>query len=432
MNAATISSLFLCSALVFAPLASAQDSKPGDRIKQIRELAKQGQDAIAGIAAYAADPSQEVRLEAVKQLGEIGGPRTQDSLVRFTRDNDPEIQMWATDALVDVYLPGYLKSGISRTIRRAGDGIRAKFGDDPNDQVIDGFVNALPAVQQALGRLARGGASMEVRANAARALGILHARDAIPDLIEALYSRDDQVMYESLVALQKMRDPSAGPKLAFLVRDLSAKVQLAALGAVGVLRTKEAAPDVRYVLENSPDKDMRKEALTALAMIAEPADHDLFVRYLQDRDDDLRAAGAEGLARIANPQDEPVLNQAFGTEHDTNPRLSMAFALVAAGRVEMTEFSPLRYLVNTLNRRSYRNVALAFLTELARNETVRQSLYPVLPGASKDERIGLSVVLGRSGGRETAPYLEALQNDPDPQVSQEALRSLRALDARLP
>ncbi len=430
MNAATFSSLLLCTALVFSPLASAQESDPGARIKQIRELAKQGQDGIAGIAAYATDTDGEVRLEAVKQLGQIGGPRTQDALVRFTQDVDPEIQFWATDALVDVYLPGYLKTGISRTIRRASTGIRAKFGDDPNDQVIDPFVNARPEVQKALGRLARGSASMEVRADAARALGILHAHDALPDLEEALYSRDDQVMYEALVALQKIRDPEAGPKLAFLVRDLSPKVQEAALSAVGVLRTKEAAPDVRYVLENTEDKDMRKKALSALAMIAEPADHDIFIRYLQDKDDDMRAAGAEGLARIANPQDEPVLNQAFGTERDTNPRLSMAFALVAAGRAEMTEFSPLRYLVNTLNRRSYRNVALAFLTELARDEKVRQSLYPILPGASKEERIGLSVVLGRSGGSETAPYLQALQNDPDPEVSQEALRSLKALDAR--
>ena len=35
--------------------------------------------------------------------------------------------------------------------------------------------------------------------------------DESADLIEALHSKEDQVMYESLVALQKIRDPSAAP-----------------------------------------------------------------------------------------------------------------------------------------------------------------------------------------------------------------------------
>ena len=36
-------------------------------------------------------------------------------------------------------------------------------------------------------------------------------------------------MYESLIALQKIRDPAAGPGMAFLLRDLDEKVQMAAL-----------------------------------------------------------------------------------------------------------------------------------------------------------------------------------------------------------
>ena len=36
-------------------------------------------------------------------------------------------------------------------------------------------------------------------------------------------------------------------------------------------------------------------------MLADPADHGIFLRYLNDRDDGLRAAAAEGLARLKNP-----------------------------------------------------------------------------------------------------------------------------------
>jgi HEAT repeat protein len=413
-------------------LAFAQNAAdPRQRVREIRELVKQGEDAIPGIAAYVSDPVLDVRLEAVKQIAAIGGPRTLEPLLQFARDNDPEVQVWATDGLVNIYLPGYLRSGISRSVRRAGDSIRATFGDGRNDQIVEPYVMVAPPVVQALGRLARGGTSMESRANAARALGILRGQAALDDLVEALYSKDNQVMFEALVALQKIRDPAAGPKLAFLVRDLEKKIQLAALRAVGVLRAVDAAPDVRSIIADTKDSSLRTEALTALAMIAEPADHDVFVRYLTNRDADLRAAGAEGLARLRNPADVQVLTQAFNDERDSNPRLSMSFALVALGRREMTEFSPLRYLVNTLNRGAYRNVAMSFLTELARDKEVREALYPVLPGATRDEKTGLSIILARSGDRDTVPYLEALKNDSDLLVAEEGLRSLRALEARL-
>jgi hypothetical protein len=115
-----------------------------------------------------------------------------------------------------------------------------------------------------------------------------------------------------------------------------------------------------------------------------------------------------------------------------SPRLSDAFALVSLGNLDTGEFSPLRYLVNTLNVRAYRGVAIAFLTELGRDLKTRQALYPLLTRATKDEKIQLSIMLARSGDRDSVPYLEALSVDPDPEVQQEGIRSLRTLRARLP
>jgi HEAT repeat protein len=272
---------------------------------------------------------------------------------------------------------------------------------------------------------------MESRANAARAVGILRGQAAIPDLLEALNSKDDQVMYESLIALQKIRDPSAGPKLAFLVRDLADKVQIAALDAVGILRTREALPDVRDVLQHPRNPKVKREALEALAMIADPADHPTFIQNMVDKDDVLRANAAEGLGRLKNPVDLPYLEKAFEAERNTSARISMAFALTSLGKREVTEFSPLRYLVNNLNSSAYRGVAVAFLTELLRDAPNRQAIYPLFPTATRDEKTGLSIVLARAGEKDSQPYLEVLQTDPDPQVAQEGVRSLRTLRARL-
>jgi HEAT repeat protein len=417
--------------LLSAVLTFAQENQ-GDtrqRVRAVRDMAGQGQDAVPKIAPYLKDIDLSVRLEAVKALDNIGGPKTVDALVEAARDNDPEIQIRAADGLVNVYLPGYLKTGLSGTLQRAGDSVRAKF-TDTNDQIIDAYVEVPLPVIQVLGRQARGGASIESRANAARALGILRGSAAIPDLLQALNSKDGRLMYESLIALQKIRDPAAGPGLEFLLRDLDEKIQVAALQATGMLRNQGAAPQVRDVIDHARTPRIRREALSSLAMLGEPADRGVFLRYLTDKDDGLRAAGAEGLARLKNPADRPALEKAFESERSANTRLSMAFAVVSLGNREMSEFSPLQYLVNTLNTKAYRNVAISFLTELARELEVRQAIYPTLAHATRDEKTGMSIVLARSGDRDSEPYLEAFLKDSDPEVMQEGTRSLRTLQAR--
>jgi HEAT repeat protein len=408
----------------------AADSKT--RQRAVRDLARGGQDSIPQIAPYLKDRDLNVRIEAVKVLAEIGGPKTVDPLVAALSDNDPEIQIRATDGLVNVYLPGYSKTGVAGTLQRAGNAIRARFGDT-NEQVIDEFVQVKPEVIQSLGRLAAGGSSLESRANAARALGILRGAAALPQLIEAVHSKDTAVMFEALIAIQKIRDPSAGPLIAFRLKDLDEKVQVAAIETTGILRNREAAPQVRDVLEHAKTPKVRRAALTALSRLGDPNDHPTFLRYLSDKDEAMRAAACEGLARLANPVDRATLDKFFTSERSMNPRLSAAFALLLLGNLDNTDFSPLRYLVNTLNQRSsYRSSASALLTELARDAKVRTAIYPLLTRATKDEKIQLAIILARSGDRDSLQYLETLSVDPDVEVAQEGVRSLRTLRARLP
>src|SRR5262249_30100788 len=91
--------------LLISCFAVGQQVDTKQRAKAVRDLARQGQDAIPKIAPFVADPDLSVRTEAVKALVEVGGPKTVDALVQAARDNDPEIQVRATDGLVNVYLP---------------------------------------------------------------------------------------------------------------------------------------------------------------------------------------------------------------------------------------------------------------------------------------------------------------------------------------
>jgi HEAT repeat protein len=419
--------LIVCST-AYAQDTSSPDAK--ERARAARQLIEQGSPAIPKLEALLKDPVLDVRLEAVKAIVEIGTQHSLDPLIAATRDPDPEIQIRATDGLVNFYLPGYVRTGLTASLRRAGSSVRGRL-TDTNDQVVDHYIQVRPEVIAALGRLVTGGISMESRANAARALGILRGGSALPELIQALRSKDDVVLYESLVAIQKIRDPEAAPRIAFLLRDLNERVQIAAIETTGILGNKEALPQLRDAVQNARTDKIRRAALTAIAMIPDTGNRPLFQQYFASRDDHLRAAAAEGYGRLKNTADMAMLDAAFNNERDRNPRLSLAFALVNLGRHETTEFSPLRYLVDSLNSRSWRGVAFAFLVELAREPIVRQALLPMLRAGTRDEKTHLAQVLGRSGGEESVDVLNKLMNDPDAEVAEEAVRSLRILRARV-
>src|SRR5690606_13907845 len=102
--------------------------------------------------------------------------------------------------------------------------------------------------------LITGGTSIDSRANAARAVGILRGRAAIAELKEALQSRREPVGIESLRACGKIAGISVGPALVFLLRDPSADVQIAASMTTGQLRVREAVPDL-VNLVRSNDKN---------------------------------------------------------------------------------------------------------------------------------------------------------------------------------
>jgi len=413
-------------------MAQEQGADVRSRVRAARELAGGGASAIPRLRALLDDPAPEVRVEAVKSLVEIDTQHSLDPLVQAIRDGDVEVQIRATDGLVDFYLPGYLRTGLTASLRRVGSAVKARF-TDATDQVIEPYVEVRPAVVEALGRLARTSGSMEARANAARAVGILRGAAAAPDLVETLRaSKNDRVIFESLIALQKIRDPAAGPGITFLLRDLNEKIQIAALETAGLLRNHEALPQLREALERARNNRVRRAALTAIAMIPDEQSRPLYARYLGDADDGLRAAALEGLGRLKNPSEAPRLAKAFDQERKMRPRLAAAFALVSTGRTGTGEFSPLQYLVNTLNSVAWRGVAQAFLVELGREPEARRVLEEATRGGTRDEKMRLAQILGRSGDHDTASCLEALARDADPDVAEEGIRALKTLRARLP
>ena len=403
------------------------------RILSIRDLGKRDYTVIPTIAQYLKDPNIDIRIEAVKAIVRIDTTHSLDALVQATHDNDPEIQIRATDGIVNAYLPGYVaKGGLTGSLTRGVRQVKSFFSSR-NDQVVDPDVIVRPDVAQALGDEVRGGASLDARANAALAAGILRARAAVPALVQAAHSTDSDLIFECLVALQKIHDPSAGPGIGFLAHDLDDRIQATALETIGILRSLESASDVRSALKNARSVRIRRAALEALAMLAIPGDRAIFQQYSKDSDAELRASALEGLGRIREPEDYPALEAAYNEQNaDWRVHLAAAFALVDEGKVDTSEFSPLPYLVESLNLKGRAYVANAYLVELARREDVRASLAKLLPEATKDQKIALCSILGSSHAEDAVPILNGLAKDLDPDVAFAASRALRILQARRP
>jgi HEAT repeat protein len=418
---------FLALFLAVAALHAQPDSK--QKMKNARDLYKKsGASAIPELRGYLKDADSAVRREATRLIVEAGSPASMDALLEASQDGDDEVQIRAITGLVNIYLPGYVNRG--NVFGRTSRGIKGAF-TDTNDRVVERYVVVRPEVQDAVVRVISNGATLDAKAAAARAAGVLRVSKAVPVLVEAARSKESALLYESLVALQKIGDPSAAPGIAFLLQDLNERVQVAAIETTGLLRNKSALPSLREALNRAKNEKVRAAALTAISMVPDPTSRSLYETYLKDKDDDTRASAAEGFARLADPKDRDGLKQAYESETKMKPRLAMAFAAVMAGEHSAGELAPLTYLINSLNSSSWHGVAFAYLEEAARTKEIRTILTDGIAQRTRAEKMELAAILARSGDADTAPVLESLSRDSDTAVAVAGAQALRNLRARL-
>lgn len=424
-------SAFVCALPLTAQVEDLDSTDPKVREKAVESLGDKGQkaqappDTVCGaLMKTVADPVKEIRQDTIVAAIKTGSSHCQEVLRRATRDADPDVQSLAVDGIVNFYQPGYVKFGWLNSVKEFGSDLKKRF-KDPEPLVVPLSVSASDADIDAVAAKIAGGSSMESRANAARAAGILRANRAIPQLLEGAQSADKEVAVESIRALNKIRDVSVGPKMTHLLSSGDQDVQIEAAAALGNLRTKEAVPGLEQLVR-SGKKDVKRAALTALAKIPDNGQEKLFLLYLNDKDEDLRAAAAEGIGRGGNADDLKTIQDTFAQEKKETARLSMAFAAVHLG-----DLDKLPYLVDGLNSTFRRLEARAFLEELAREPKVLSELYTPLASGTRDQKIHLAYVVAMSGTRESESHLERLTRDADSRVAEAAIQALKSLQARL-
>jgi HEAT repeat protein len=406
--------------------SAAQDLKSPDanvRAKAARELGQSGDiSAVAPLTAALNDPVKKVRHEVVLALSSFHTPDALDGLITATHDPDVDIRVDAVHGLVGYYTGKTPSFGFIAFWKRAWKTAKSRFVEE--NVHIDPEVQVDPKVVAALVTLLKDTAQPVPAQAAADGLGILLARDAVPDLVTAAHSSDPDIALESLNALTKIKDTSAGPKLVDLLDSPNRDIQREAAVTTGMLRTAAALPKLQAMYKNGPDSKTREKALEGLSYLGSPVSVPIFLQALWSANKPYRALAAEGLARAGDDKALPDLMRAVQTEKDGDAYLAIEFAITALGRDDF-----LNNLVTSLTSKRGDN-AQTYLTELARKPGFLAKLYPYLENQDAGVRRRLCDVLMYSGDASSIAPLEKLTHDANNDVAAEAIRALRAVRAR--
>ena len=414
------------SATATNPLAG-QLKSPDEkvRIRAARDLGKsRDASAIPALAEALSDPSQKVRREVILALAQIHQPATLPPLIKATNDNDEGNCVLAVQSLVGYYTGVTPTSGVYSFFKKEVK--RAESRSTPDTTQIDPGVPVDADVITALDAILKDTRSIQASREAAKGLGILLARAAVPDLVKAAHSSEKGLSLEALNALSKIKDRSAGGELIDLLDSPVKDIKQQACIAIGILRANQAVPKLQSIFETETDPKSKEMAMEGLAYVGDPVSTPTFTKALSSDDKVIRTSAAEGLARAADPKTLAELEKAVITEKDAGAKLAMEFAMTSLGK-----FDYMNDIVNDLSTKTWGDVAQSYLIELARIPGFLSRLYPYLQSPNAGVRSRLCNVLMFSGDQTSLDQLDRLSHDPNGDVSAQALRAKSALRARL-
>ena len=155
------------------------------------------------------DRNVDVRVRAARALGRLGGEIVVEPLVEALNDENPQVCITATDALIEI-------------------------GDVATDALIASLDHE----------------KVNVRCDATRALGEIGNKKAVDKVINMLYDEWVNVRIYAVTSLGKLNDTKAVPALIDVMknREENELVRAGAAAALGVLRDQRALLPLRELI----------------------------------------------------------------------------------------------------------------------------------------------------------------------------------------
>ncbi len=401
-----------------------KNPNPKVRAKAAREIGEAGDPStVPALIAALSDSSAKVRRQVVVSLASIRVPQSLQGLIQATSDNDSEVRWLAVRGIEGYYTGVTPKTGFFGYMERQYRSAKRKF-QGGTVQVSPG-TTVDPKAVSALERVMMDTQYSRPAQEATRALGILLARQAVPNLVTTAHSPSEDLAREALNSLAKIQDTSAGPKLVDLLSSPNRNVLQDAAVTVGILRTRQAVPKLQSLYENDTHSQTREKALQGLAYIGDPVSVPIFLEALSNSHPSIRGYAAQGLARAKDEKTLPNLLRATPAEKNANARLAMEFAITSLGKNDY-----LSSMIKALGS-GEGDTAQAYLIELARHPNFLSGLYPYLNSRDAEVRRRLCNVLLYAGDSTSVQPLERLSRDPNSDVAAAALHALSAVRSRV-
>jgi HEAT repeat protein len=375
--------------------------------------------ATPDLVALASDPVASVRREVELSLERMEDIQALPGFVAFASDVEDDIRARAVASLVNVHLPR--SSALDAALTKLGDLIMLTPDRDLElmvepDVPVDASVIA--TLRNRVADPERG-----IRRTAIRGLGILRARDGVPELLQvAREDRDDALRFDSVRALRKIGDASIADQLVAMLNINGDSVRNELMATLGSMRHHGAVPELTRIFEQAKPTDApRIVALSALADIADPSSVPLFERLESDRNDAIRLYANEGIARTTDASRKSAISSARLVEKNARVRTAQAFALLRIGEQEYMD-----ELIRALEKSATRDLAKEYLLETRPAD--RQALFAPR-STSSTARTELADVMGRMGDPDALPRLHEMAHDTDADVARAAERAARRLTA---
>src|SRR5437867_109302 len=372
------------------------------------------QRAIPDLIAAVNDPDSSVRREIILALDNMRNANSAPGVLSRMNDPEKDIREKCIQGVTNLYLPQ--ESGLVVTLTKVANFLNPwsdEWADVEGEPGASGDPSAVAALRERLQD-----SEESVRVKAARALGILRGKDAIPSMLESLrQDRSNSVRLEIVRSLRKIGDVSVAKELMNYIGYNDSKIRNEAVLTIGRLRYREAVPELTRLFERESrlprkemDKGYRERLLQALAFIADPSSKELFTKEKQNPDDGLRLRAMEGLARTGDPSLATEISRDRLHEKDPKVQTAQAYALYRMGRKEYLD-----ELVNSLGSRHTHNEAKQYLTELRPDEL--PDLLAQIRNQDVDVRESLAEVFGLIGDTSAIPALQQLSKDRRGQIA---------------
>ncbi len=401
-----------------------RSTDPGTRAKAARQIGESGdRTAVPALASALNDPSEKVRREVVIALGNIRTPASLEAVITATRGTDSNTRVVAIRALSGYYTGEVPEAGFTGFLKETYGSAKKAFSAD--NARIDPGVQVDPNVIGALRAALADTRSIQASREAAKALGTLLVRAAVPDLVKSSHSIDVPLARESLYALAKIKDLSAGPQLVDLLDSPNQDIEQDAAETVGVFRTKQAVPRLQDIYQTGRGANLRHAAIDGLALIGDPVSGPFLLQALWNGDKQERVSAAMGLGNAGDPKNMDDAEKALRTEKNGDVRLAIQYALAAMGRDQYVAD-----LVEALRSNLRGDDAQTYLIDLTENRKFLPKLYPYLNHKDAAVRRRLCTVLIYTGDSSSLGPLQSLAHDQNNDVAVQALRATRAIRAR--